>query len=85
VANFRPRPIPAVTQEYPPGTQGPYKVAMWSYPVVQDGLIYVVDARNGLYVLDYQGPHSEEIDELGFLQPNSNRGDANRLYGVTAS
>ncbi|PSG96337.1 hypothetical protein BRD56_10900 [Thermoplasmatales archaeon SW_10_69_26] len=85
VGNFRPRPIPAVTQEYPPGTQGPYKVAMWSYPVVQDGLIYVVDARNGLYVLDYQGPHSEEIDELGFLQSNSNRGDADRLYGVTAS
>jgi hypothetical protein len=28
---------------------------MWSYPIVKDGLIYVVDLRNGLDVLEYNG------------------------------
>jgi hypothetical protein len=27
----------------------PNKVVMWSYPIVRDGLIYVVDVRSGLY------------------------------------
>jgi hypothetical protein len=28
-----------------------------SYPIIQDGLIYVVGLKNGLYILDYEGPH----------------------------
>ena len=38
------------------------KVVMWSYAVVKDGLIYVVDLRNGLYVLQYRGPHRGEVE-----------------------
>ena len=38
-----------------PDTGRNEKVVMWSYPVIQDGLIYVVDLRNGLYVLKYRG------------------------------
>ena len=46
-------------------------VAMWSYPVISDGLVYVVDVRNGLYVLRYHGPHEEEL-QTGFREGNSN-------------
>ena len=52
------------------------KVVMWSYPVIQDGLIYTVDLRNGLYILKYNGPYSQEVDNIGFLEGNSNQGDA---------
>lgn len=79
VGEFRPGPLPAVATEDPALTQGRYDVAMWSYPVVSDGLIYVTDVRNGLYVLRYTGPHAAEIDALGFYEGNSNRGDATEL------
>jgi hypothetical protein len=52
---------------------------MWSFPIVNDGLVYVVDIRNGLYVLRYTGPHAGEVAGLGFLEGNSNLGDAARL------
>jgi hypothetical protein len=49
---------------------------MWSYPIIKDGLIYVVDIRNGLYILKYTGPHAEEVNGVQFLEGNSNQGDA---------
>src|SRR5215218_3423483 len=49
---------------------------MWSYPVIQDGLIYVVDLRNGLYILRYKGPYDREVSDINFLEGNSNQGDA---------
>ncbi len=49
---------------------------MWSYPVIEDGLIYVVDLRNGLYILEYEGPHQQEVADIKFLEGNSNQGDA---------
>ena len=52
---------------------------MWSYPIVQDGLIYLVDVRNGLYILRYRGPCQEEIGGVDFLEGNSNLGDALRF------
>lgn len=73
---FVPQPIPVSLGDDPAVTYGTAKVAMWSYPVIQDGLIYAVDIRNGLYVLDYQGPHAEEVHTVSFLEGNSNRGDA---------
>jgi hypothetical protein len=42
---------------------------------VQDGLIYLVDLRNGLYILRYRGPCQEELDSVSFLEGNSNVGD----------
>lgn len=44
----------------------------WSYPVVRDGLIYVDDIDEGLYVLRYSGPHQEELDQLAYAEGNSN-------------
>lgn len=76
VAEFRPEPLPAVLTEDPALSSGRDKVVMWSYPVIRDGLIYVVDVRNGLYVLRYRGPYEQEVARIRFLEGNSNLGDA---------
>jgi hypothetical protein len=52
---------------------------MWSFPIIHNGLIYVVDIRNGLYVLRYTGAHADEVNAITFLEGNSNLGDAGRL------
>ena len=74
-------PLDSVLREDPrlssdPDTGRNEKVVMWSYAVIQDGLIYVVDLRNGLYVLKYKGPFEDEVRGIGFLDGNSNQGDA---------
>ena len=76
LAEFMPSPLPAVQTEDPALSSGRDKVVMWSYPILQDGLIYLVDLRNGLYILRYSGPCQEELDTVGFLEGNSNVGDA---------
>jgi len=76
---FSPTPLPSVANEDPALTRGANKVVMWSYPIVVNGLIYVVDLRNGLYILRYDGPRSAEVTGLRFLEGNSNLGDATRL------
>lgn len=76
---FSPRPVPFVFTEDPALSAGRDKVVMWSYPIIKDGLIYVVDIRNGLYVLRYTGPHAAEVRRIGFLEGNSNLGDARRI------
>ncbi len=45
--------------------------AMWSYPVVQNGLIYVVDIDLGLFILRYTGKWSKEVSQAGFVEGNS--------------
>jgi hypothetical protein len=52
---------------------------MWSYPVIQNGLIYVTDVRNGLYILRYTGQGADEVAGVSFLEGNSNLGDALRF------
>jgi hypothetical protein len=76
VGQFIPTPVEVVATEDPALTQGQHKVAMWSYPIVKDGLVYVVDLRNGLYVLRYTGPRAESVRRTRFLEGNSNLGDA---------
>lgn len=73
---FVPEPLPSVATEDPALSRGINKVVMWSYPIVRNGLIYVVDIRNGLYVLRYTGPHAREVRGIEFLEGNSNLGDA---------
>ena len=70
LAELRPEPLPQVAFE-DPGLGG-NKVEMWSYPVIRDGLIYVVDVRNGLYVLRYHGRWQDEVRAAGFAEGNSN-------------
>lgn len=76
VAEFLPEPLPAVQTEDPVLSSGLDKVVMWSYPIIKDGLIYVVDVRNGLYILKYHGPFEAEVAEIHFLEGNSNLGEA---------
>ena len=76
---FSPTPLGAVANEDPALSRGPNKVVMWSFPIVKNGLIYVVDIRNGLYVLRYTGARSNEVSRVTFLEGNSNLGDAGRI------
>ena len=72
-AVFTPDPLAWVATEDPRLTAGSVKVAMWSTPIVSEGLIYVVDIRNGLYVVRYGGPGAGAVDLTGFAEGNSNR------------
>jgi len=55
-----------------PGSIAPqWTGAMWSYPVVQNGLIYVVDIDLGLYILRYTGAHASEVSKAAFVEGNS--------------
>ena len=47
---------------------------MWSYPIIKDGLVYVIDIRNGLYILRYHGRWGEQVGARTFLEGNSNLG-----------
>lgn len=76
---FSPSPLSKVATEDPALSRGSSKVVFWSYPVIRDGLIYVIDVRNGLYVLRYTGPHADELNAVTFLEGNSTLGDAARL------
>ena len=76
VAEFLPMPLPYVQTEDPVLSSGLDKVVMWSYPIIKDGLIHVVDIRNGYYILKYQGPFEEEVTGIRFLEGNSNLGEA---------
>ena len=83
-ASWAPDPLPAVVMEDPVLSSGQDKVVVWSYPIIQAGLIYVVDIRNGLYVLRYKGPYEQEVRTTAFLEGNSNLGDALLLGGSSS-
>lgn len=87
-ASFVPVPVQATATE--PATSAPgwgtatpgkpdddWRVQVWSYPIVRDGLIYVVDTRSGLYVLRATGDEAlaSELGAIGFVEGNSNLGD----------
>jgi len=69
-AQDSPGTLPTDTTK-PGSTKPPWTGAMWSYPVVQDGLVYVVDIDLGLYILRYDGPHAAEVARAKFVEGNS--------------
>jgi hypothetical protein len=79
VGSYLPDPLAHVATEDPSLGRGGSRVIFWSYPIIKDGLIYVIDVRNGLYVLRYSGPHADEVAAIKFLEGNSNLGDADSL------
>lgn len=58
------------------GAGNDWWVSMWSYPIVRDGLIYVSDMRNGLYILapDAGAPFADAVANTRFVEGNSNFG-----------
>ena len=70
LAELRPEPLSLVSVE-DPGLGGS-PIEMWSYPVIQDGIIWVVDVRNGLYAIRYTGAFEDEVTSLHFAEGNSN-------------
>jgi hypothetical protein len=78
-AAFLPAPLATVQTEDPILSSGRDKVVLWSYPIITHGLIYVVDLRNGLYILRYHGPFAAEVACIHFLEGNSNLGDTLQL------
>jgi hypothetical protein len=77
---YVPDPPSAVANEDPALSQGTAsrnnKTVFWSYPIIKNGLIYVIDVRNGLFIFKYTGPHADEVRQITFLEGNSNLGDA---------
>jgi hypothetical protein len=73
--SFIPNPLETVTTEDPALTAGGKGVAFWSYPIIKDGFIYVVDVRNGLYVLRYKGTRADAVAAVRFSEGNSNVGE----------
>jgi hypothetical protein len=77
---YVPDPPAFVANEDPALSQGTAsrnnKTVFWSYPIIRHGLIYVMDVRNGLFVFRYTGPHTNEVNQIEFLEGNSNLGDA---------
>jgi hypothetical protein len=71
---FSPTPLPSVALEDPALSRGPNQVVMWSYPIIREGLIYVIDIRNGLLILRYTGPHAADVANIQFFEGNSNLG-----------
>jgi hypothetical protein len=84
-ATYSPAPLASVATEDPALSMGRNKVVAWSYPILhhqgKQTLVYFVDLRNGLYVLRYTGVHAKQVGKIGFLEGNSNLGDAPRLDG----
>ncbi len=74
-----PEPLPVVQTEDPALSAGRNKVVAWSYPIISGGLIYFVDIRNGLYIVEYTGRGRRSVGRIGFLEGNSNLGFARRL------
>ena len=69
VGVFVPDPLTAVAAD--DLSLGSYPVRVWSSPIVADGLVYVVDIRNGLFVLRYTGPRAAEIAAVELAEGNA--------------
>jgi hypothetical protein len=69
LAQFRPALLESVEIEDP--RYGGSKVLMTSHPVIADGLIYVVDTRNGLFILKYD---ECRVDVLAGMDAQGNVG-----------
>lgn len=75
LATFTPMPEERVATEDPRLTTGSVRVAMWSTPILAAGLVYVVDIRNGLYVLRLEGLEgADPLRGVTFAEGNSNVG-----------
>lgn len=71
VGQYRNAPVEEVrwpTYGSPEGEYKPYSLA-FSYPITHDGYIIYGDVASGLYVLNYTGPHADQIPDEGNCLP----------------
>ena len=73
LAEFRPGASSPAQRDLQLGTTD---AMTWSYPVIRNGLVYVVDINQGLLVLRYSGPHQDEVAGAALIEGNSNAGAA---------
>ncbi|MBX2998518.1 MAG: hypothetical protein KF893_08425 [Caldilineaceae bacterium] len=66
VGQFLPGRAGAAAQSY----VGRYPVQTWSYPILREGLLYVVDIQSGLHVVRYTGPKAEGLAGVAHLESN---------------
>jgi len=66
IGRFVPSGLGAAAESY----VGGYPVQMWSYPILRDGLIYIVGIQSGLYVLRYTGPGAEAVEQIALAEGN---------------
>jgi hypothetical protein len=57
VGQFVPSSEGAAAQSY----VGRHPVQTWSYPILRDGLFYIVDIQSGLHIVRYTGPKAEMV------------------------
>ncbi len=62
--------VPAGEGAAPQSHVGSHPVQTWSYPILRDGLFYVVDIQSGLYLLRYHGPGAEAVVAAGHVEAN---------------
>jgi hypothetical protein len=81
---FTPAPLAAVATEDPALTTSGNKVAVWTFPIVKNGFVYVGDIRNGLYALRYTGTGADEVARTIFREGNSNLSESCPVARVRA-
>jgi hypothetical protein len=62
--------VPQGVEDAPRTILSSYVIQMFSYPIVRDGLIYVVDSVGGLYVLRYTGPRADWLARVAHAEGN---------------
>jgi hypothetical protein len=62
--------VPLTEGGTPRSLLGGYPVQMFSYPILRDGLIYVVDSVSGLHILRYTGPGMGEVNAVPRAEGN---------------
>jgi len=68
VGVFVPKPVPNIVELF----RNSPDVWVWSHPILYNGLIYISDENNGLYILRYKGARAEELPQRGRVISNTN-------------
>jgi hypothetical protein len=68
VGVFVPKPVPDIVELF----RNSPDVWVWTHPILYNGLIYIGDENNGLYILRYKGARAEELPQQGRVISNTN-------------
>lgn len=66
VGQYVPSGAGAAAQSY----VGRHPVQMWSYPILRNGLLYIVDIQSGLHIVRYTGPKAELVAGQSHVEGN---------------